>query len=30
MCWERIDWINMAQDTDKGRALVYTIMNLKL
>jgi hypothetical protein len=29
--WEReeIDWISLAQDTNKWRALVNTVMNLR-
>jgi hypothetical protein len=26
--WEGIDWIDLAQDRDRWRALVYTVMNL--
>jgi hypothetical protein len=25
-----IDWIDLAQDRDRWRALVYTVMNLRL
>jgi hypothetical protein len=25
-----IDWINLAQDRDRWRALVYTVMNLRV
>jgi hypothetical protein len=26
--WEEMDWINLAQDRDKGQALVNRVMNL--
>jgi hypothetical protein len=26
--WSGVDWIHLARDTDKWRALVNTIMNL--
>jgi hypothetical protein len=26
--WGVVDWINLAQDRDRWRALVYTVMNL--
>jgi hypothetical protein len=26
--WDGVDWIDMTQDRDKWRALVYTILNL--
>jgi hypothetical protein len=26
--WNDVDWIDMAQDRDKWRALVITVMNL--
>jgi hypothetical protein len=26
--WEGADWIDLAQDRDRWRALVYTVMNL--
>jgi hypothetical protein len=25
-----IDWINLAQDRDRWRTLVYTVMNLRV
>jgi hypothetical protein len=25
-----VDWINLAQDRDRWRALVYTVMNLRV
>jgi hypothetical protein len=25
-----MDWINLAQDRDRWRALVYTVMNLRV
>jgi hypothetical protein len=28
--WEGVDWINMAQDRDRWRALVNTVMNLRV
>jgi hypothetical protein len=26
--WDGMDWIDLAQDKDQWRALVYTVMNL--
>jgi hypothetical protein len=26
--WNRLDWIDLAQNRDRMRALVYTVMNL--
>jgi hypothetical protein len=26
--WDVMDWMNLAQDRDQWRALVYTVMNL--
>ena len=26
--WQRVDWIDLGQDTDKWRAVVNTVMNL--
>jgi hypothetical protein len=28
--WEGMDWIDMAQDRDRWRALVNTVMNLRV
>jgi hypothetical protein len=28
--WGDMDWIDLAQDWDQWRALVYTVMNLRL
>jgi hypothetical protein len=28
--WEGIDWIDLAQDRDGWRAVVYTVMNLRV
>jgi len=28
--WEGVDWIHLAQDEDRWRALVNTIMNLRV
>jgi hypothetical protein len=28
--WGGMDWIDLAQDRDKWRALVYTVMNLRV
>jgi hypothetical protein len=28
--WEGADWIDVAQDRDRWRALVYTVMNLRV
>jgi hypothetical protein len=28
--WGGMDWIHLAQDRDKWRALVHTIMNLRV
>jgi hypothetical protein len=28
--WGGVDWIDLAQDRDKWRALVYTVMNLRV
>jgi hypothetical protein len=30
MGWEGVDWIDMAQDRDRWRALVNAIMNLRV
>jgi hypothetical protein len=27
---EGMDWINLAEDRDRWRALVYTVMNLRV
>jgi hypothetical protein len=28
--WVRVDWIDMAQDRDQWRALVNTVLNLRV
>jgi hypothetical protein len=28
--WDGVDWIDLAQDKDKWRALVNTVMNLRV
>jgi hypothetical protein len=28
--WEKVDWIHVAQDTDRWRALVNMLMNLQV
>jgi hypothetical protein len=28
--WDDVDWIDMAQDRDKWRALVNTVLNLRI
>jgi hypothetical protein len=28
--WGSVDWIELAQDKDRWRALVYTVMNLRV
>ena len=28
--WEGLDWIDLAQDMDRRRALVSTVMNLRV
>jgi hypothetical protein len=28
--WDGVDWIDMAQDRDKWRALVNTVLNLRI
>jgi hypothetical protein len=28
--WGSVDWINLAQDRDRWRAFVYTVMNLRV
>jgi hypothetical protein len=28
--WDGMDWIDLAQDRDQWRALVYTVMNLRV
>jgi hypothetical protein len=30
MEWDRMDWIDVAQDRDQWRALVNTVMNLQV
>jgi hypothetical protein len=28
--WDGVDWIDLAQDRDQGRALVSAVMNLRV
>jgi hypothetical protein len=28
--WDRVDWIDMAQDRDQWRALVNTVLNVRV
>jgi hypothetical protein len=28
--WDGVDWVDLAQDSDKWRALVKTVMNLRV
>jgi hypothetical protein len=28
--WDGMDWIDLAQDRDQGRALVNSVMNLRV
>jgi hypothetical protein len=28
--WDEVDWIDMAQDRDRWRALANTVMNLRV
>jgi hypothetical protein len=28
--WDGVDWIELAQDRDQWKALVYTVMNLRV
>jgi hypothetical protein len=30
ICWGSVDWIQLAQDRDRWRALVNTVMNLRV
>jgi hypothetical protein len=30
ICWGNVDWIGLAQDRDKWRALVNAVMNLRV
>jgi hypothetical protein len=28
--WEDVDWMNLAQDTDQWRAILYTVMKIRI
>jgi hypothetical protein len=28
--WEGVDWMHLAQDTDRWQAVVYTVMNFRV
>jgi hypothetical protein len=28
--WDGVDWIDLSQDRDQWRALMYTVMNLRV
>jgi hypothetical protein len=28
--WDKVDWIDMAQDRDQWRALVNTVLNIRV
>jgi hypothetical protein len=28
--WDGVDWIDLAQDRDQWRALLYTVMNFRV
>jgi hypothetical protein len=28
--WEGVDWVHPAQDRDQWRAVVYTVMNIRV
>jgi hypothetical protein len=28
--WEGVDWMHLAQDREQWRALVYTVLNLRV
>jgi hypothetical protein len=30
MGWDGMDWVDLAQDREQGRALVNTVMNLRV
>jgi hypothetical protein len=30
VAWKGADWIDLTQNTDRWRALVYTVMNLRV
>jgi hypothetical protein len=30
ICWHVVDWMNLAEDRDQWRAVVYAVMNLKV
>jgi hypothetical protein len=30
MCWKSVDWIDLAQDTDKWRDVVNVLINIQI
>jgi hypothetical protein len=30
ICWESVEWIHLAQERDRWRAVVNTVMNLRV